>query len=322
MSLFQVIALLTSSMQVLTLTKNRHDSTEALIQLVCTTSQPILSILSGFYMTLVVNVISWNKAYALFPQSSFIYHKSYLLKEMSDYVGKLLAKYDERGWKCRHILWAENEVYNRSMIVDRRIGDQHTWIIPLDTSGVVRLVMPDMVLEYSTFRLKERPKDSPGLGHYEISVMDFKSMVLKHNYATFEGPSAFWMSFAGPRLESLSFLELCKIHPSRRPRAIQNAMDNVHEGRDAWFCVLDGHLGRLQLPYYDSEIPEWYADGRGSKRLLPDKLWCNFVRTPRGFINKCAITRLGKNSENDVIFISSITFLRQEQVCVFPYWVY
>ena len=129
--------------------------------------------------------------------------------------------------------------------------------------------MPDMVLEYSTFRLEKRPKESPNLGHYEISTREFKSMVLKHNYATLEGLSAFWMSFAGPRLESLSFLELCKIPPSRRPRAIQNAMDKVQEGRGTFFCVLDNHLGRLQLPYYDSEIPEWYAEWERQQEAIP-----------------------------------------------------
>lgn len=265
-------AFLTTSGQVVTLTKRRHNLTEAQIQLVSTPRQPILAILKGFYMTLVVNVISWNKAYALFPQPSFVYHKSYLLKDMNDYIGRLLAKYDERGWKCYDILWPEDEVSNRSMIVDRRLGDRHTWTIPLDTSGVARPAIPDMVLEYSTFRLEKCPKKNPDLGHYKIKPRHFDSMVLKHSYLTSNlrhTEKEFWMSFAGPRLERLSYLELCKIPPSRRPRRIQDAMDDVQAGPGACFCVLKHHLGSLQLPTYDFEIPKWYAEWERQRESTP-----------------------------------------------------
>ena len=262
-------AFLTISGQVVTLTKRRHDSTEAQIQLVWTPQQPILAILEGFYMTLVVNVISWNKAYALFPEPSFVHHKSYLLKDMHDYIGKLLAKYDERGWKCHDILWPEDEASNRSMIVDRRLGDRHTWKIPLDTSGVARPAIPDMVLEYSTFRLGKRPRKNPDLGHYNIDVRNFDSMVLEHEYSTCSTAKGFWSSFAGPRLERLSFLELCKIPPSQRPWRIQDTMDLVRAGRGPYFFHLKRDLGLLQLPTYDFEIPKWYADWERQRESTP-----------------------------------------------------
>lgn len=218
-------------------------------------------------MTLVVNVISWNKAYALFPRASFIYHKSYLLKEMSDYVGKLLAKYDERGWTSQDVLWPEDEVSNRSMLVNRRIGDQHTWIIPLDTTDVARPDIPDTVLEYSTFRLSKCQKvdpelGDPDLGYYEVDTKNFESMVLKHKYSvsiTRRDQRQFWTTFAGPRLERLSFLELCKIPPPQRPGGIQHEMDRVRRG-NVYFCTLKHLLGSIQLPSYDSEIPKWYAE--------------------------------------------------------------
>ena len=128
-------ALLIARIQVRTFTKRREDSTEAQIQLVCTgggnPKQPLYAILNGFYTTLVVNVISWNKAYAIYPKPSFIYHKTYLLTKISDYFGKLLMKYNKRGWKSQDLLWPEDEVSHSSMLDDRRVGDRHTWSVNL-----------------------------------------------------------------------------------------------------------------------------------------------------------------------------------------------
>jgi len=81
-------------MQTRTFARQRADSTEAQVQLVHTPFVPMLAILRGFYTTLVVNVIFWNKAYALYPQSSFLHHKTYLLRPMTDYFSGMLAKYD------------------------------------------------------------------------------------------------------------------------------------------------------------------------------------------------------------------------------------
>ena len=50
------------------------------------------------YTTLLVNIISWNKAFAVYPQPSFLDHKGYPLTDMSDYFGTLLLKYRKRGW--------------------------------------------------------------------------------------------------------------------------------------------------------------------------------------------------------------------------------
>lgn len=103
----------------------RTDSSEAKIQIVQTKKQPLLDIISGFYTTLVVNVLSWNKAYALYPQPSFLYHSTYLLRGMSDCYGKLLAKYDERGWPSHDVLWPEDEASHGSMAIVSR-GQFHS----------------------------------------------------------------------------------------------------------------------------------------------------------------------------------------------------
>lgn len=138
--------LLIAPIQVRTFIKRREDSTEAQIQLVCTgpDKQALYAILKGFYTTLVVNVISWNKAYAIYPKPTFIYHKTYLLTRISDYFGKLLMKYNKRGWKSQDTLWPEDEVSHRSMLDDRRVGDRHTWSVNPDPSSFFCGHHPDL----------------------------------------------------------------------------------------------------------------------------------------------------------------------------------
>ena len=67
------------------------------------------------------------------PKPSFIYHKTYLLTKISDYFGKLLLKYNKRGWKSQDLLWPDDEVSHRSMLDDRRVGDRHTWSVNLSS---------------------------------------------------------------------------------------------------------------------------------------------------------------------------------------------
>lgn len=210
------------------LLKQREDSTVAQIQIIGTDEQPIFAILKGFYTTLVVNVISWNKAYALFPQPSFLYHKTYLLKSINEYFGKLLMKYEKRGWKSQDTVWPEDKASHRSILESRRVGDRWTWIVPLNDTGVDRSETPDSVLEYSTFRLSKREwGPPPNMGCYGIEALQFRSLVLKYRYLNSKsvgGAEEFWPGFAGPRLERLNY-----VGALQKPF---NIASPAHPGRD------------------------------------------------------------------------------------------
>ena len=232
---------------------------------------PVFTILTNFYTTLVVNIISWNKAYAVFPQPSFLYHKTYLLMSMTDYFGKLLSKYGERGWTVQDNLWPEDEASHKSMLEPRRLGDKWTWIIPFDQTGVSRPDTPDSVLEFSTFDLVKQEYEQPIPGYYTIEVMRFKSLVLKYMYASlkdYDETLGFWTTFAGPRLERLSMIELCKTPSALRSTTVQEKMDLVWSRMDdpepdgpVRLYTLGSELGNdIQLPCYDHEIPGWYAE--------------------------------------------------------------
>ena len=231
---------------------------------------PILSILTSFYTTLVVNVISWNKAYAIFPQPSFVYHRTYLLKDMTDHFGKLLYKYGNRGWTSQGTLWFEDEASHKSMLEPRRLGDKWTWTIPFDQTGISRPSTPDSVLEFSTFDLRKQVHSQPNPGHYIIHAREFRSLVLKHHYVIpikYSNKRDFWISFAAPRLERLSMMELWKMPPELRPTIVQDRLDEAwsraHDSNPAYsvsLYTLESYLGDIQLPCYDHEIPGWYAE--------------------------------------------------------------
>ena len=260
--------------QIRTLIMQRPDSTEAKVQLIQTQYEPLLEILKGFYTTLVVNVITWNKAYALFPQPSFIHHKTYMLKPISDYFGKLVAKYDKRGWTSQALVWPEDEASHGSILDRRRVGDRFTWMIPFDNEGVHHPAKPDSVLEYSTFRLLEdedvtdihrasadgsmiQVENYNRAGFYRVKGGTFQALTLKYRYInTDTDQQSFWFHFAGPRLEKLSFMELYKTPVSARP---QQLMDNVERTRKLYELCSEVEGYAIDIPSYDFEIPRWYA---------------------------------------------------------------
>jgi len=66
------------------------------IQLVAVGGTPLQTVLTGFYMTAIVNFITWNKAYSIFPRHTFLQHKGYLLQPLNEYLSILLRKYASR----------------------------------------------------------------------------------------------------------------------------------------------------------------------------------------------------------------------------------
>ena len=151
------------------------------------------------------------------------------------------------------------------MLEPRRLGDKWTWIIPFDQNGISRPNTPDSVLEFSTFDLRKYNYSSPNPGHYNIHVRKFTSLVLKYEYVVPTNRGEFWTTFAGPRLERLSMIELWKIPPELRSRSVQKQMDEVlsmqHDLKWADSIFLYNlRLGDIQLPCYDHEIPGWYAE--------------------------------------------------------------
>ncbi|MCJ1431534.1 hypothetical protein MMC27_000887 [Xylographa pallens] len=236
------------------------------IQLVHTRSTPAQVILRGFYTTVVVNIISWNKAISIFPLPSFIRYKTYLLKAIDDGTVGPLTKYSNRGWRTQPILWPEEATSSHPIQATRRIGDKFSWTITFNTSNVQKSDVPDTVLDHLCFSLKKiSPQSSGEVAYYSIQASLFISIVLKYEYtyiAEFDWPRDldFFASFVAPRIEVLSRVELLKL-----------GFQDIHRHHDAYLFLLQGKFViPPSWPFYDDQIATWYSTWQQQKLRSSD----------------------------------------------------
>ena len=230
------------------------------IQIITTTHIPIKSILRGFYSTVLVNIMSWNKAYSAFPLSTFVQHKGYQLKALDEYFAPLVSKYSRRGWNMQEIMWPEERRVNHPIRKHRRIGDRFTWTIPFNTKGIKWSKTPDYVLEHACFRiLCPRPgypdpnaaiHEHRGPKYFYIDAEIFHGPTLK--YAYLHGGDDL-VYFLGIRVDQSTLMELRKLEPSARPANYDNLVQDPRRFyQRAFFPKPDSWT------YRDDELPGWY----------------------------------------------------------------
>jgi hypothetical protein len=167
------------------------------VQLFRVSGPPIAVILQNIRTTWDACFITWNKAYCLFPVSSFITHEPFLLaplKEVTtpDEEGKVLATREhltrahEWGRRIKTGLWqldtGNKLVPLKELGPYRQLGDKHSWIINLDTKGVKSNPdRPDFLLENMRTFLRHTHDDSP-VSYLDPSHYFIESCVLRHAY--------------------------------------------------------------------------------------------------------------------------------------------
>jgi hypothetical protein len=237
-------------------------------------SLPIWSILMGFHSTVVVNVISWNKAYSIFPDATFLERETFVLLPLDDSSKKAIVKYGERGWKN----WTSSENQRpdekelpRSLAPKptdqfRRVGDTKTWIVDLNIDSVGIPSTPDYVLEHACFITEElswQASHHPGPS-FRLWAILVENPILRYKYCEADRIN-FWDDMKR-KLDDLTKLEIEKLDAEDRP-----------DWFTAFFAVPDrqGHpnyraLDPLDKPstwsYYDDLVPQWYADWERAKR--------------------------------------------------------
>lgn len=126
-------------------------------------------ILTSFYTTAVVNIISWDCAYSIFPDVTFLKKKTYQLKPLSNYYGFLLTKYHRRGWVCLQVPRNDDGKWTSSLqtYASRRVGDSKCWKMKLDTTDV-EPGPPSSVLELPFITSKTYDYDSKS---FEVQLL-------------------------------------------------------------------------------------------------------------------------------------------------------
>jgi hypothetical protein len=222
------------------------------------------AIVDGFYTTALVNIITWNKAYAIFPEPTFLHHKTYLLTPLDDYYKPLLAKIEARGWPRHEILWEEQKggvrgswqgwtnsnQPSRFTVWQRRIGDKRSWIISLPIEQVKQPAMLDTVIEYSEFDVEMGKLDSVSDLYYYIRAPLFTSPVLRYTYTYTQV-----LNRLGEWLVYLSCSKLSKLKPDERPAGYDDALleaERIEHSFPEDYEVPEGWT------YYDQDLPDWY----------------------------------------------------------------
>ena len=129
-----------------------------MIRLFATINQPIQSILKNCSFTAAVNFMSWNKAYSMYPFSTFVQYNSYKLVDGRYRVAgdKLfcfsLKVYSFRTGSFQGLIQLQEHQIKHPIRNYRRVGDEFTWTIPFDTKNVQWSEIPDQVLEYQSFQ--------------------------------------------------------------------------------------------------------------------------------------------------------------------------
>ncbi|KAH6883363.1 hypothetical protein BKA58DRAFT_448125 [Alternaria rosae] len=185
-------------------------------------------VLRDAYATEALTFIAWNKAYHLLPYTSFIKREMYLLRGIKETDPYDLKLYSVRGMKVKSAHWnAHNEIRPTDcqlLTRLRRVGDEHTWVMPLDTECVTPSSVPDSVLEAPTFRLSLPEWDSNFTLSYEMDICtELRHPLLRHTYSTTKFNVGIKTLYSEKsvqlynRLSEATAIELTKMDEDERP---------------------------------------------------------------------------------------------------------
>ena len=245
--------------------RNHSQNVVDTVRLCLTSNTPICSVLLAQPLTAGANVISWNKAYAIFPLPSFIHHKGYLLGAVDDKSRPAIAEWSHQGWKVQDILWPEEILRRTPVRTCRRIGDTFTWQIDLPINGIACTPsVPDFVLEHCQFQMYLCSHEQSGLDYYKIHANAFKTNVLKYEYTygtpqsvRFDKHTGSWRNTVLSRSNQLALLELQLLDPNDRPNNYLEILW-VLKRKDGSKSIVSPMP--LPLTYRDEEIPSWYRN--------------------------------------------------------------
>ena len=229
----------------------------ASIWVIQTQDPPIATHLNGATSTLFSTFFSWNKAIAMCPLTTFIYHDVISLHPPCKNPRMSSAKtYELRGWKFHDVPkhgYALDGGVESPFRLTRRVGDRYTWTIPFDTQGIDGSeAQPDFVLEHATFSIIS-PTNMPNANTSNFVASQYRSPVLKYAY-TFGADG--WYQWFNMIIRYKTLEALHKMKPADRPDRFDSLVTEPQK--------LDYALGDFEKPAYwtycDDEIPKLYEE--------------------------------------------------------------
>ncbi|KZT06467.1 uncharacterized protein LAESUDRAFT_700278 [Laetiporus sulphureus 93-53] len=228
--------------RVFTFAKTPPDGKELKVQLIMAINVPMAVVL-GFHSTCVMNVITYEKAYCLFPKATLEQHRtlaSYSCLGRNPRRHHGLLKYVERGFKIvvslpLQELYLQNPSWSLGM---RRMDDGRSWVIPLDTEGIDRRTRPNA--------------STRALTHDPAAVTTwFVNARGDYNGGTFSVTMEFDV-IGSPHLEYKYVLAMSD--PDWETRYLTQKMRERIDRNRRQLGLLYGSVGQT---YFDGELPEF-----------------------------------------------------------------
>lgn len=245
---------------------------------------PLAQLLHQAPSTASLNLITYDKAYALFPRETYLDKEAYLLKSTLIYQDQF-ACLSEDGLKALPQHWDDDGGLVEAVALKRprRIGDKHTWVINLDTNGIETSTHPsNAVIEHSTFRIRSHHRDSSypspqDLSAYELDAKPvLRHAIFKHPYVTMAEPGRSYHVQQEKRRYAHKLQELAEKMKTLMLFQLKNVAD-AEQPNDFDDFVFNGSHARLypisEFVWNEDEVPAaWtFFDEKIVKKL--DELW-------------------------------------------------
>ncbi|KAF7799846.1 hypothetical protein EIP86_011088, partial [Pleurotus ostreatoroseus] len=121
------------------------------VQVITTTDSP-MAVIMMYHSTCVLNVISYNMAYCLYPRATLEDHYSVPLRDDEGMDDAVLDKYRSRGFSFRRIPRAADKAFGATTV--RGLGDKYCWRIPLDRTTTTSQNLTSYTLATTTWHLQ------------------------------------------------------------------------------------------------------------------------------------------------------------------------
>ncbi|KDQ52179.1 hypothetical protein JAAARDRAFT_139328 [Jaapia argillacea MUCL 33604] len=171
--------------------KPRMGKPDLKIQVITAERTP-MQIILHFHSTCVLNVITFEKAYSLYPRATFEERYALMCASAGPAQEKALEKYADRGWTMISQVSTIEEASTRSPFstTDRWIDDKFSWTIPLSMSGVVfphlpALGSPPLLQDPTSMTNWVLRFDDNGKVFVEFDIL--RRTLLKYQYAIRQG---------------------------------------------------------------------------------------------------------------------------------------
>ncbi|KAI0083693.1 hypothetical protein BDY19DRAFT_858899, partial [Irpex rosettiformis] len=108
--------------------QRKRGDVEKKVQIIIVEESPLAAIME-FHSTCVLNFITFDMAYCLYPKATLIYQTNLVLKNPDVLVRKALSKYRRRGFTCRRLIAEQGSLFLPDSV--RWVGDSQTWTLSL-----------------------------------------------------------------------------------------------------------------------------------------------------------------------------------------------